>query len=307
MKNIKLALIALTLCFTAISESYGQNQNLDNFKEKYINWFNKDPETDETMGTSVDKVYQEFIKNSSDSINPIIVAVIDNGIDITHEDLLGKIWINTDEIPDNGIDDDQNGYIDDIHGWNFLGNSAGENIEQENLEFTRIIRQGDSLSDDFQRAQKEYDKRLKKMKGESEMISEFAKVYRWQRTIIFNETGVLVKTKDDLSKIRSSNPEVLKAKSFLDQNFKVGLSPEKLEDYEKYINENLAYFLNKSFQPRKIIGDDPHDISDKIYGNNIVAGPNPDHGTFVAGIIAANRTNQIGIQGIASKVKIMAI
>ncbi len=49
----------------------------------------------------------------------VIIAIIDCGIDYTHPDLADNIWINEDEIPDNGLDDDNNGYIDDIRGWNF--------------------------------------------------------------------------------------------------------------------------------------------------------------------------------------------
>ena len=55
----------------------------------------------------------------SKSEEPVIVAIIDTGIDINHEDLKNKIWINEGEIPDNGIDDDGDGHIDDINGWNF--------------------------------------------------------------------------------------------------------------------------------------------------------------------------------------------
>ncbi|MDD1729881.1 MAG: S8 family serine peptidase [Methanospirillum sp.] len=51
----------------------------------------------------------------------IVVAVIDSGVDYTHQDLADNIWTNEKEIPENGIDDDGNGYIDDIHGWNFQG------------------------------------------------------------------------------------------------------------------------------------------------------------------------------------------
>lgn len=54
---------------------------------------------------------------------PVIVALIDTGVDVTHPDLAGGIWINEDEIPGDGIDNDRNGYIDDVYGWNFSGRS----------------------------------------------------------------------------------------------------------------------------------------------------------------------------------------
>src|SRR5207253_1856128 len=54
----------------------------------------------------------------------IVVAVIDEGIDINHQDLQANIWTNPGEIPGNGIDDDGNGYVDDIHGYDFVHNDA---------------------------------------------------------------------------------------------------------------------------------------------------------------------------------------
>ena len=54
--------------------------------------------------------------------------MIDSGIDYTHPDLQGNIWVNHGEIPNNGIDDDKNGFIDDYYGWNFLSNS-GDNMD----------------------------------------------------------------------------------------------------------------------------------------------------------------------------------
>ncbi|MCR5684455.1 MAG: S8 family serine peptidase, partial [Lachnospiraceae bacterium] len=61
----------------------------------------------------------EIFKESAKPHHPVIVAVIDTGIDVNHPDLASHIWTNKAEIPDNGIDDDGNGYIDDIYGWDF--------------------------------------------------------------------------------------------------------------------------------------------------------------------------------------------
>ena len=61
----------------------------------------------------------------------IIVAVVDTGIDYNHPDIAANVWINTGEIPNNGIDDDHNGYIDDVRGWDFIG-STYTNPQQSN-------------------------------------------------------------------------------------------------------------------------------------------------------------------------------
>ena len=96
-------------------------------------WSAMDLVKDTVPGMSVDKAYSEIIKNRKGET--VIVGVIDSGVDIDHEDLKNVIWTNPGEIAGNGIDDDKNGFVDDIHGWNFLGNIIGEN-----MEYVRIVR-----------------------------------------------------------------------------------------------------------------------------------------------------------------------
>jgi subtilisin family serine protease len=84
-------------------------------------WHTMDIEKDGQWGISLDRTY-EFLRSRKLKSKPVLVAVIDSGIDTLHEDLRGILWVNPKEIPNNGIDDDHNGYIDDINGWNFLGN-----------------------------------------------------------------------------------------------------------------------------------------------------------------------------------------
>lgn len=60
----------------------------------------------------------------------VIVAIVDGGIDVTHEDLVDNLWINEGEIPGNGIDDDGNGYIDDVYGWNFVSNKGEITLDE---------------------------------------------------------------------------------------------------------------------------------------------------------------------------------
>lgn len=124
MNKIKLsfataALILSTLTLRAINPE-------DSLK--FINWHNLDPKANKAWGISTDKAYDELLKGKKSKT--VIVAVIDNGVDINHIDLKNHIWVNEDEIPANGVDDDNNGYIDDVNGWNFLGNTKGENIDQ---------------------------------------------------------------------------------------------------------------------------------------------------------------------------------
>ncbi len=98
-------------------------------------WHLKDQSKDGFYGISLDKAY-EFVKGKKSQT--VIVAVIDSGIDTTHEDLMPVLWINKKEMPGNGVDDDKNGYIDDINGWNFIGGKDGRNVKEDSYEVARV-------------------------------------------------------------------------------------------------------------------------------------------------------------------------
>ncbi|MFO7829287.1 MAG: S8 family serine peptidase [Bacteroidales bacterium] len=296
------------------SEIFNENNNI------YHNWYNKSPIEDEIFGAEVDKAYAELLHNKKSTT--IVVAVIDGGMDIHHEDLKDNIWVNPNEIPNNNIDDDNNGYIDDMHGWNFLGNSAGENIANENLEVTRIYRNYKdrfenldprSISDiekplyeTYQKAKKIYFEKLNEAKDTKKQLETFRDNYETSKNEVssYHETDSLIIS--DLSNFKSDDKDLMKHVSFLKFLYSNGFTEDALEEMEDHNNEELDYHLNLDFQPRQIIGDNPTDISEN-YGNNNVYGPKAEHGTFVAGIIGAVRNNDLGINGVASDVKIMAI
>ena len=101
------------------------------------NWHQLDQATTGYYGISLDKAYA-FVKDKKLKSKQVIVAVIDSGIDTLHEDLKPILWTNPKEIPGNGIDDDKNGYIDDIHGWNFIGGKDGRNVKEDSHEAARV-------------------------------------------------------------------------------------------------------------------------------------------------------------------------
>ena len=127
-----IAIVVLSLSANAQSASNFVAKSGKLSETELKRWSHLDLAKDSIPGMSVDKAYSELLKNKKSTV--VIVGIVDSGVDIEHVDLKSVIWTNKKEIAGNGIDDDKNGYIDDIHGWNFLGD-----ITKENYEYERII------------------------------------------------------------------------------------------------------------------------------------------------------------------------
>lgn len=283
-------------------------------------WQHLDPEKDKVLGISTIRAY-ELLKNRKSK--PVIVAVIDNGADLSHEDLQAQFWVNPGEIPGNGIDDDKNGYIDDIHGWNFLGNQKGENIKRDQTELTRIYanlikKYGDTAScSRFQHDSSAYLYYKKITSLYNETVSDKKKeVVIFENMLwrfLYADSIIKLKfpngqyTQLDLLKMKDSSSQINSARNYILDIYAADLDQQKLQSYVKNCEDDLTTRLNVNFNVRqKIIGDNPDDLSDSIYGNNIVDALSPYHGTGVSGTIAA-LYNEIGVNGIAKNVKIMIL
>lgn len=264
-------------------------------------WSHLDIVKDTIPGMSVDKAYAELLKNKKGV--KVIVGIVDSGVDIDHEDLKSVIWTNAKEIAGNGIDDDKNGFIDDIHGWNFLGDSGFEN-----LEMTRMLKKADDGSVAYKNARSDYEKKYKEALEGKQQVDFLLNTNK----IIQNYLKKDDYTLEELNAIVTTNEELNKSKMIMTRV--IGQSGPKfsadIEEYRKYIYDQLNYNLNREFNGRKSVGDNPDDINDTKYGNNIVYGPDKEealHGTHVAGIIAQVRNNNIGGDGVANNVEIMAV
>ncbi|MBN1185086.1 MAG: S8 family serine peptidase [Bacteroidales bacterium] len=325
MKN-KIEIIIGTIIIVVSHAVTGQSDaklSIDSIKTDHVNWYNLDVKQDKVIGVSTEKAYSELLTNKTPE-KTIVVAVIDAGVDINHEDLHGKIWKNLDEVPENGIDDDNNGYIDDVYGWGFLGNSNGENIQLENMEYTRIykkynseygnIKNTSSLTTDQKKeydyyisAKREQEKNLIKKKEEAASLSIMKGNIAKIEEILKKETGAAKLTEEIVKSIHSKNKQVKHARKVMLYLYSVDYSSSSLEEYKKEIQKFIDYRLNPEFTPREIIGDNVEVFDDMTYGNPDVTGPDASHGTMVSGLIAAVRNNGIGINGVADSVKIMAI
>ncbi len=301
---MKKLFVFISSLFCFLIPGFSQETSPKAFNQKYMNWYNLDLKDDNVAGASVDKAYKELL-NDKKPKKTVIVAVLDGGVDINCEDLKGKIWINEDEIPMNNIDDDHNGYVDDVYGWNFLG-KGDKNLYYENTEYTRILKSGPG-NQEYQAAKAAYDKELAKKENEKTNIGRFEEKYNSCRKLIKDETGVDVHSLADLDRVSSTNQKVLEAYSFLKSRYDAGFNENILSQIKKRNSTSLEKYLNTDFNPRLIIGDNPEDIDDNHYGNPDVIGPFASHGTCCAGIIAGCRNNGIGINGIAGDVKIMVL
>ncbi len=290
------------------------------------NWGQYDLVTDTIPGMSIDKAYNEIIKNKTG--NQVIVAVIDSGVDIAHEDLKSVVWVNRDEVANNGKDDDKNGYVDDIHGWNFLGDAV-----KENMEYTRIYKrlkpkyEGKPASgitnedraeyEIYLSAKAEYEKEYNENLQNKNQYEQIKQQLTVAHKAVSAKLGKEDYTKKELAAMEATTPEMQQYKAMLSQI--QNNVDENIPEALKQLDEGIEYFANRlnthfnlNLDGRAIVGDNPYDITDTKYGNNEVSGPTKDkedvkHGTHVAGIIAAKRGNNIGIDGVANNVKIMAV
>lgn len=266
-------------------------------------WSHLDLVKDSIPGMSVDRAYAELLQGKKGV--KVIVGIVDSGVDIEHPDLQGMIWTNPKEIPGNGIDDDKNGFIDDVHGWNFLGGAI-----HENLEMTRIVKKGDDGSAEYKNALAQYEEKSKKVLEDKQQVDFLIDVHNTIKKEL-NKTDYKL---EDLSKITSTDPKVARSKMIMTQiltNAGPTFNPEaELEDYRESVYDQFNYNLNKEYDGRKIVGDNPEDIKDNHYGNNVVFGPDKEkalHGTHVAGIIAQIRGNDLGGDGVSNNVEILTV
>ncbi|MBF4471720.1 S8 family peptidase [Flavobacterium sp. HJJ] len=264
-------------------------------------WSHLDLAKDSVPGMSVDKAYAELLKGKKGV--KVIVGIVDSGVDIDHEDLKSVVWTNKKEIAGNGKDDDKNGFIDDIHGWNFLGDAV-----HETLEMTRIVKKGDDGSATYKSALAAYDEKYGKALKDKKQVDFLVGADNAVQKHLGKENYTI----EDLNGIVTTDPDLTKSKAVMTRIL-TNAGPafrDEIKEYSDYVDGQLKYNLNKDFDGRKAVGDNVEDIKNTKYGNNIVYGPDKEealHGTHVAGIIAQVRGNGIGGDGVADNVEIMAV
>ena len=331
MKKILYSLaFALVITTSAFAQQTATKTEVD-----LTSWQHLSLEDSGVYGVNTQKAL-DFLKQKKIKANPLVVGVLDSGVEVTHEDLAVNVWVNPKETKD-GKDNDKNGYVDDIHGWNFIGGKDGKNVEADTMELTRLLvknRERFETGKDaqanqtkfpaefeaYQKMKREYEEKLAES---TQLHAQYSNIYKtFQQTTpdLIRELGNQKLTeefmlgyqpKTELSKqammiFAIVPPEQWKGKT--GSEFINGIM-EELKEGVNHFNDQINYHLNKDFDPRGIVGDDYANVKEKGYGNNDVDGTDSNHGTHVAGIIAAKRGNGIGIDGIAGdgNVKIMSV
>lgn len=330
-KFYTILVIAVSTCLS----SFAQKSN-----EVPKGWHLMDKETSGFYGVSADKAYS-FIKSRNLKSRTVVVAVIDTGIDTLQEDLKPVLWTNPKEIPNNGIDDDKNGYADDIHGWNFLGGKDGKNVKKDSDEGARVYYGLKSKWD---------NKTVNKETLTKNQIYEYEMFVKAKAAItgsVDKENDVsdvdVLSLKDlhigllrsdsvlklalgkdiftgieldayatkSLEEKRAKNSMlgIMKANNLIDQTNKEFI--DGLKEYIEYVEGEQAKTEAKKSPPveyrKNIVGDNENNINDIAYGNNDVMADFSMHGTHCSGIIAAARNNGKGMDGIADNVRIMML
>ena len=275
-------------------------------EKEALHWAQLDPVQDTIPGMSVDRAYTELVKKRKGQT--VLVAIIDSGIDLGHEDLRDLLWKNPREIAGDGIDNDQNGYVDDFHGYNFLGESY-----EEQLEFVRILAKNLGDRSLQKRARTLYETQIAKAKASVTQFEQIEQFITTSHQNIQKKLGKETYTLKELETYAQKGEEEERAIWLLTQVLETGQDiPSALADLKEriaYYQSQLDFRLNLEFDGRKPVGDNPYDLKDQNYGNVNPSNrkENESHGTHVAGILAANRENNKGVKGVAQSVQLMAL
>jgi hypothetical protein len=293
-------------------------------------WWLLDPETDNVAGAGVERAYRELLAGREPA-RIVVVAIIDSGVDTAHVDLRPVLWRNPGEVGGTGRDDDGNGYIDDVYGWNFIGGSDGRNVDADTYELTRLyaacalvpagagagsgssspggaatVTASVQAGTDCDRIAEEFHEKRSETEEMVPRLREMSRVADVVWSMLTDHLGG-EPTAERVRAIMTPRRDIMQARDIyleLDQH---SITPELIRKEIDRVEKRLRYSYDPTFDPRDIVGDDYDDVTERYYGNADVTGPDAAHGTGVAGIVAAVRDNDSPVAGIASAARIMAI
>ncbi|MEP6692892.1 MAG: S8 family peptidase [Gemmatimonadaceae bacterium] len=271
-------------------------------------WQLLDDSIDHVSGISAERAYRELLAGKAPK-RTVLVAVIDGGIDTTHAALRPILWSNPKEVGGNGKDDDANGYVDDVRGWNFIGGKGGD-VQYDQLELTRLYsrckKAPASAGDETPRCPKIIEEFDKQRSETDQTLAQYRPAIAELRALRRAMGGGTL-TADRVRAYLPASAELREAREFFLRLAQDGGTLELLETGLKELEARAKYQLDPSYDSRAIVGDNYADPAERHYGNSDVMGPDALHGTHVSGIIGATRVGADGIRGVAPAVKIMMV
>jgi subtilisin family serine protease len=300
MKPIRSLLLAALVAAPAALHAQAADSAL-------ANWHLLDPATDRVPGIAAERAYRELLTGRTPQ--PVVVAIIDSGIEIDHPELASIVWTNAREVAGNGRDDDGNGFVDDVHGWDFIGGRDGTDVEHDTYEITRLYalcraagatEAGGTPCSEIRPA---FEARRAEAQGLAQQVSAIEQMVVAVRQALGRDQV----TVEALQGLQSDNAQVMQARTVLSRILAAGYSIDDIMEQAASIRGQVEYGYNPDYNPRTIVGDDYANTSQRGYGNPEVEGPDASHGTHVAGIVAALR-NGTGVSGVSpSAVRVMVL
>lgn len=299
-------------------------------------WFHSSFAETGVYGVNTAAAY-EFLKQNNRQPVELVVGILDSGMDFEHEDLAANMWVNKKEVAGNGVDDDKNGYVDDVYGWNFLGGKDGS-VGGETLEVTRLYRKwkavfetGDAAKDKanqtkmpkeytlYKGVKAEFEETAQQAEGNLANISAIMQAVKEGFPSLAKQFGAKKLSAATLSDFKPETPEGEKAFRVFGFFSEEDYDGKTVEEFQSMVEENLQggldyykgqmeYNYNVNFNGREIVGDDFENKREIGYGNTDFEGPDAFHGTHVGGLVAAVRGNNKGIDGVAgNSIRLMTV
>jgi subtilisin family serine protease len=273
-------------------------------------WWMMDPDTDNVAGIAIDRAYRELL-GDREPARTVVVAIIDSGVDTAHVDLRPVLWRNPGEIGGTGRDDDGNGYVDDVYGWNFIGGPDGRNVDVDTYEVTRLyascsLRSSAPADLDCDRIAQAFAEKRAETEEMLPRVQQMSQVADMVWMILEGHVGGDLTT-ERVRAVQTTRRDVMQAREIYLDLARHGITPEIIRNEVDRLEKLMEYGLDPDFDSREIVGDTYEDVTERFYGNADVTGPDASHGTGVAGIVAAARDNGSPVRGIAPAVRIMAI
>ena len=342
-KNIVIEIGFLFPFLFFCMQSYAQPGPSSSVKRSHP-WWKADWKKDSLPGISLDEAYNYLKGRKSKSV---IVALIDGPLDINHNDLKNSIWVNKKEISNNAIDDDANGYVDDVHGWCFTANKNDvyrsnqpsleadvyktwkkkfeqidgsklrgvEKVQYENyidgktklLERYKILYLGSLLPVDTTKLTIDSSRFVQYLDHLLPQYKDTIISKILFATLPYNDTYDSAANQLFAIITKNSHEWDLRLSEFDSSNKYQPGYTNYFAPYALGYNKTILDDTLTNF--RSLIGDDPNNFDDRFYGTPSISIPSSDmpHATMIAGIIAAKPSGKNGVKGISDNVQIMEL